>query len=169
MTHLLNALAQAAYACELAELIGRPGEPNAALFEWLALFLRTLDTHGPQAGHLRVFELGLLDRSGLGPPLAACAACGRELATGARPAFDTARGGALCPDCSAGTARAVSLGTLRTLEACRHARPPLPPRVSFSRRALAESRRLLADFLDYHLERRPRSKEFLDKVCPDVS
>jgi len=164
----LAALAQAAYACELAELVGRAGEPNAPLFEWLALFLHTVDARGPRADHLRVYELGLLDRSGFGPPLCACAACGKALDLGARPAFDTARGGALCPECSGPASRSVSLGTLRTLEASRDAGSQLSPRVGFSRQAISESRRLLGDFLDYHLERRPRSKEFLEQVCPEV-
>jgi len=165
----LPALAQAAYACELAGLVARPGEPAEALYAWLVLFLTLVDQDGPDAATLRAFELGVLDRGGLGPPLDRCAACGRGLEPGARPAFDTARGGALCPRCGTGTARPVSLGTRRTLAAARRGDPPLPPRIGFSRQALQESRRLLGEFLGYHLEQQPRTRRYLDQVCPEVA
>ena len=94
-------MAHAAYAAELVGKLCAPRQVETAVFDWLSLFLRLLDSDGASAERLRVFEIGLLSGLGFGPVLDTCAVCaGANFAgrTASEVAFrwDPDRGGAVC-------------------------------------------------------------------------
>jgi DNA repair protein RecO (recombination protein O) len=97
-------MGHAGYVAELVSKLCAPRQPEPGIFDWLVAFLDLLETEGPAATRLRIFELGLLQRLGFAPALAACAVCGRDdLSTGDQVdvRWDPDRGGVVCRGCGA--------------------------------------------------------------------
>jgi DNA repair protein RecO (recombination protein O) len=91
-----------AHASYVVELVGSllPAEvPEPQALELVCAAWDSLADGGPSAAVLRAIELMLLDLAGHRPALDRCAACGKELASGA--VFDPGRGGAMCRSCAA--------------------------------------------------------------------
>jgi hypothetical protein len=55
----------------------RPHQPEVQVFDWLNHFLGLLESSGATSERLRIFELWLLQRLGLGPAFDSCVGCGR--------------------------------------------------------------------------------------------
>ncbi|HEX6970844.1 MAG TPA: DNA repair protein RecO [Limnochordia bacterium] len=161
----LTAMAAASYTAELVDLSVEEREPIDELFglllgtwHWIASGTQT-----PLA--LRAFELRAMSVLGYRPVLAACAVCGGPLEGGA--GFAPAAGGAVCRTCAreagAGPISPVALAAMQRLAEAPFAslsRLHLPPA------ALAELTRWLRLYVDYRLERAPRSLAFLEAVIP---
>ena len=97
----LGRTAQAGYVAELCEKLCGPRQPEPAVHDWLAHFLDLLEHEGATAPRLRVFELGLLVRLGLGPAFSACVGCGRvDLGADEGVRLVPERGGVVCQDCA---------------------------------------------------------------------
>jgi DNA repair protein RecO (recombination protein O) len=149
---------------EAVDKVAEEHERNVRLFLLLLQGLRALDAAPlDPAAVAEAFLVRLLDLSGFGPSLSACAVCGR------RPVhrFAPSQGGAVCEDCRDRDARRVSpealawLAGLQTvdLEAAGAASPPGEVR--------AEARALLYGFAEYHIERRLRSLPLLAAPARD--
>ena len=113
----------------------------------------------------RIFEIKLLSALGFMPRLASCVNCDSGLEQ-ARARFSLSCGGVLCETCFAKD---------------RHARPILPGTINFiarindlpfdklknikvAKRVGGEVETFLKSFINYHLDIRPRSMEFIGKV-----
>ena len=83
----------AAYALELCDRLCPSRHAEPAVFDWLREFLLRLEAGRASAERLRVFELGLLARLGLGPALDRCAVCGRSDLGGENTRWHPERGG----------------------------------------------------------------------------
>ena len=133
-------------------------------------------SRGPAtSARLRALELLALEASGLAPELAACARCGSEIAAGA-VWFDPSAGGLLCRRC-AGTGH-HRLGTgpraaLLQLQRRGFNGAEAPDSADGSGRAAdprafeeaaSLSSRALAAFLEHHVGRKLRSRDFLEQV-----
>ncbi len=92
--------AHAGYALELCERLCGPRQPEPQVFDWLEEFLLRLQTGGARIERLRVFELGLLNRLGIGPSLQACVACGRKDLGDEAARWHPERGGLMCRNCA---------------------------------------------------------------------
>jgi recombinational DNA repair protein (RecF pathway) len=135
------------------------------------LFLSQLEIDGARAERLRVFELGLLSRLGLGPVVDVCVVCagaryaGREAADVAFR-WDPDRGGAVCVACARGgrplgaAARAALVALAATpLDVPAAA---LPPDVN------RDCREALLEIITHHVSGPLKSVEFIAKVARGV-
>src|SRR6185436_9555523 len=68
--------AHASYAIELCDRLCGPRHPEPAVYDWLEEFLARVEHAGATLERLRVFELGLLARLGIGASFD-CVSCGR--------------------------------------------------------------------------------------------
>ena len=171
----LSCFRAATTALELVSLAARANQEGQRLFDLLAGCLDGLALR-PEPGRVAVlaaaFELGLLEELGLMPALAGCAACGAEAPPDGRGRcpFSAGAGGRLCASCAEearGSGRRVGTMPEDVLEAARvlAADGPSPGRAA-TMTALAVGperiRDLIARFLEYHLESRPKSyRQFL--------
>jgi DNA repair protein RecO (recombination protein O) len=166
---------------ELLELGSYPEQPSQELFGAGARALEDLMGSCPPVVALAVFELSFLLALGLAPHFDACASCGRdapplagETGDAPRVPFSAGAGGRLCARCAI-RARADGrrVGTLPEPELAR-AGALLSFAVSRARLSaegpdafaavlaadlgdLSRAREIVARFLEYHLESRPRS------------
>jgi DNA repair protein RecO (recombination protein O) len=156
--------AHASYGIELCDRLCGPRHPEPAVFDWLDEFLARVEHAGATLERLRVFELGLLARLGLGASLE-CVSCGRgegelgEESTRWHPE----RGGVVCRSCvkdgavlMAGARRALArLGTLSLGEA---------DAVTLDGDLNAACRRAIGELLAHHIPGTLRSLEFIEKM-----
>lgn len=151
---------------ELAQLTGREGHDESALFAWLEGGLELLEAERTAPGLVEVaWDLQLLRANGLSPALGACASCAAAPAerAGSVP-VSTALGGRLCARCAAAErqrGRAVEslpLNVLRVAESLRNATPAMLEHTHLGPGLLERVRAFVARFLEYHLETRPRSR-----------
>ncbi|MBN2645558.1 MAG: DNA repair protein RecO [Desulfuromonadaceae bacterium] len=157
----LEAWALAAYGCELAVHLFPEEQPLPEIFRLLRDYLNALSPGENLAETRLLYELRLLDRSGLLPHLGHCARCWRGLPD-SQVGFDAAGGGALCPDCGGLAAplrvSALSLGSLSRLlrldRGCFGG-------VRLSARTLDEGRSVLGQILEEVLARPLRSEPFI--------
>jgi DNA repair protein RecO (recombination protein O) len=166
LRHHIEALALAAYGCELVE--GLLGETQAQpdVYGLLSAFLDHLGRHGGSLAARLLYELRLLSLAGYEPHLLHCACCGAALPA-AQVAFSAARGGSLCLACADATAGPrLSLPSLGSLARILRAPPTLFEGVRLSVQTLREGGALTRSALQQHLCRPPRSLAFLEQVLP---
>ena len=156
--------AHASYGIELCDWLCGPRHPEPAVYDWLEEFLARIEHAGATLERLRVFELGLLGRLGIGPSFD-CVACGRgEAELGDEPVrWHPERGGVVCRNCvRAGavlmpdTRRAlVRLGGLSLAEA---------DAVTLDRDLNAGCRQAIGLLLASHIPGPLKSLEFIEKM-----
>lgn len=95
----IAAMAHGSYGTELVRELTVDEQPDSQLLDLLVALYESLETCGPIAGRLRVFELALLSALGVGPVLDRCVVCATsKLMVGA--VLDPEHGGVVCADCS---------------------------------------------------------------------
>lgn len=161
----LDALALAAYGCELVEELFGDGAPHPEVFDLLGAFLDAM-AHGDGEGlpGMRLLlEMRLLRAAGYVPHLLHCSECG-DAAAEAEVAFSAARGGRLCARCASGRAGLwLSPLTLGTLARCLKTADVLFSGFRFGAQTLLEGQAVLRDALALHLSRPLRSQAFLER------
>jgi DNA repair protein RecO (recombination protein O) len=163
----LGRLAAASYLAELVEGLTAERDPSPALFQTLVAGMALLAQGPDPLLALRFLELRLSALAGFQPVLDRCARCGGE--AGPRPAFAPAEGGVVCAGCRP-VSGAVSLapGTLASLRFLAAAQPGRVEVLRLTAGANAEMARALVGWVSYHLERRPRSLDFLEALYLDA-
>lgn len=156
--------ARGLYVAELVDGFSALAAANAVLFN---LTVQTLDALG-KAGNshlaLRYFDLHLLRLSGFMPELYNCVECGAELEPD-RHRFAVGAGGALCADCAPSDVfvRPLSLQALKLLRLLHRTESVgALPALTISPPLEREVRDTLSATLQYWLDRRVRSQEFLE-------
>lgn len=146
---------------EAADKVAEEHERNVRLFLLLARGLRALEG-GPAdpAAVAEAFLLKLLDVSGFGPSLLACAVCGRTPVG----RFSFAQGGAVCDACGERDARRVGAEALAWLAGVAAGDLEAAGATSAPVGVRREARALLSGYLEYHLERRLRSLPLLARA-----
>ena len=156
--------ARGLYVAELVDGFSALSAANAELFNLTVQTLEALGTAGNADLALRYFDLHLLRLSGFMPELHQCVECGAELEPD-RHRFAVGAGGVLCTDCGPADVviRPLSLPALKLLRLLHRtesagALPALavPPPLE------REVRETLATTLQYWLDRRVKSQEFLE-------
>ncbi len=156
--------ARGLYVAELVDGFSALSAANAELFNLTVQTLEGLDAARDADLALRYFDLQLLRLSGFLPELYNCVECGAELEPD-RHRFAVGAGGALCTDCGPPDVmvRPLSLPALKLLRLLHRtesvgALPVLsvPPPLE------REVRETLAATLQYWLDRRVRSQDFLE-------
>jgi DNA repair protein RecO (recombination protein O) len=155
--------AHAAYAVELCDRLCAARHPDFLVFDWLEEFLARLDAHAATAERLRVFELGLLGRLGLGPSWDRCMACGRTDLADETVRFHPAAGGIYCAHCArvgdllTGSARQALDSFARMTLADADA-------VSLDRDLATGCRRVVLALMREHVHGPLRSLDFIEKM-----
>ena len=151
----------------VAELVDGFSALSAANEEVFILAVQTLEALGNPSDAdlaLRYFDLQLLRLSGFMPELYNCVECGAELEPD-HHRFAIGAGGALCPDCGPTdvVVRPLSLSALKLLRLLHRTEAVEDlPELSVPPPLEREVRETLAVTLQYWLDRRVRSQEFLE-------
>jgi DNA repair protein RecO (recombination protein O) len=161
----LKRMAYAAYFVELIDSFTGERDENRLLYSLLAEGLGWICESTHLLRTAQYYELQLLALSGYSPQLDVCVGCGRELHP-EQQFFSHTEGGALCPACGNGRpgARSLSLAALKVL---RHMqRSPYATITGLKLRPLTlrETGKLLGSLIAYHLEYRPRSLAFIQRL-----
>jgi DNA repair protein RecO (recombination protein O) len=159
----LGRTAHAGYVAELCDKLCAPHQPEVEVFDWLNRFLAHLEAAGASSERLRIFELGLLHRLGLGPAFDSCVGCGRADLRDEGVRLQPERGGVLCNECGRkGTplsrpvrAALVRLSGLDLDQA---------GQVELDRDVNAACRRAIFELLSSHLPGPLKSLEFVEKL-----
>jgi DNA repair protein RecO (recombination protein O) len=180
----LERTSRAALIAELAERMCEDRHPIEGLYEltcW-ALDELAVDPEPRRAGAF--FLSAALDLMGYAPQLGECASCGRPLAEtpvgpalasppsgeaarragGASHAFSAASGGFLCSSCADPAEPVVSPGAIKVLRVMFRRDVELYRRLKLSTAIMDEVDDVLADQLEYHLDKRLNSLKFLRRM-----
>ena len=164
----LGKTAHTAYAVELCDRLCPPRHPEPPIFDWLDEFLARLDAGTARAERLRIFELGLLQRLGIGPCLERCLSCGRNDLGDEDVRFISASGGVFCRRC-AKSGDIVQGSVRQALELLGSASLVDGETVSLDRDTGAGCRRVVLALLREHVHGPLRSLDFIEKVSGSLS
>lgn len=156
--------AHASYALELCDRLCGPRHPEPAIHDWLSEFLARLEATGATAERLRVFELGLLGRLGIGPSLSRCVACGRSDLGEETARWLPERGGLGCRAC-ARTGLLLSPAVRRALERLDQASLQDADGFSLARDVNGGCRDAIRELFRLHIATPLKSLEFIDKMA----
>lgn len=161
--------AYASYWCELINKWMEENRKQVQLYYLLQHALSRLDSGDLVAAELSIlFQMRLLDLSGLGPNLRHCAGCQKQLESirNKRVVFDIAKGGILCDECTTGTGGRIwlSKGTIKQLKWVASGDLKKASRIRFGPQALQEGLEFLEAFVPYILGLQPRSLKFLKQI-----
>lgn len=161
----LRRMAYAAYFVELVDSFTGERDESPSLYRLLSDGLGWIceAVHLPRT--VQYYELHLLALSGYRPQLDVCVSCGKSL----RPEpqfYSYTEGGVVCPNCGDGRpgARPLSLAALKVLRNMQ--RNPYHAIADLRLRPLTlrETEKLLGNTITYHLEYRPRSLAFVQRL-----
>lgn len=141
---------------------------SSEIYNLLLSAMETMENNSHCEEAVREFEVRFLSVIGYMPSFLICISCNASVESHkyekketSNIAFSASKGGVYCSSCSHQINEKIeyiSLGTLKTLDKASS------KKVSFTRNALDESSRIIPDFISYHLGRRLKSLEFLEKV-----
>jgi DNA repair protein RecO (recombination protein O) len=160
----LEKLAYAAYMAELLDSVTALGDGNRDVFELLLNSLKLLATQASSRRVTRIFEIKLLSELGIMPALGSCANCSGNVDSSAR--FSVLQGGLICKKCYSSDAGAFDIlqGTVKFIGHIRALPFEKVARVKVADAVGRELEATLRKFLDYHIERRLRSLEFIREI-----
>lgn len=160
----LERLAYASYIVELLDSVTTLGEKNGDVFDLLLNSLRLLGGDSSPKRVARIFEIKLLGLLGMMPALDMCANCSGKVDASAK--FSFRNGGLICRSCLDKDKEACSIlpGTVKFIEHIRSSPFEKVARVKVAMQVGQELERILRKFLDYHIERRLKTLEFLKEV-----
>ncbi len=157
----IERLTYANYFIELVDVVTKDYDINIDLYTTLTESLRLLATDASPKRVSRVFELKLLGALGLTPELASCAVCGGDLEE--KPRFSVSSGGVICQKCARGkgTLLEVSKGTLNFMRKVQESSFDRIQQVKVSKEVGKETEEVLRKFIEFHINRRLKSLNFL--------
>lgn len=158
----LERFAYASYFIELIDAVTEPAVSQPAVFELILNSLRLIGGEASPRRVARIFEIKLLDLLGMMPGLAACTRCGSS-ADGTAGRFSLRDGGVVCAACGAAdpSSTPILAGTVNFIEHIRRAPFDKVAQVKVAERVGRDLERMLRSFLDYHLNRRLKTLDFL--------
>jgi DNA repair protein RecO (recombination protein O) len=158
------------YFVELLDAITEEKEKNSEIFELLLNSLELLKTKASPRRISRILEIKLLMISGLMPRLDRCVLCGDEIgfkeASFNKTRFSYKSGGLICKNCfkQDSNSRRISAGTAHFIDHVERAPYERLSRIKVSRDVGKELEDIMKGFLNYQLETRIRSLDFLEKI-----
>jgi DNA repair protein RecO (recombination protein O) len=155
--------AHAAYALELCDRLCPARHPDYPVFDWLEEVLARLNEGRATAERLRVFELGLLRRLGIGPSFDRCMSCGRVDLAEENVRFHPAAGGIYCSNCA--NRGDILIGQVRqALHGLANMTLSDADSVSLDRDVAGGCRRTVLALLREHVHGPLRSLDFIEKM-----
>ncbi|MBU0605579.1 MAG: DNA repair protein RecO [Candidatus Omnitrophica bacterium] len=162
----LEKLSYASYIVELLDSVTGLSDKNSEVFDLALNSITLLAGHSSSRRVARIFEIKLLSLLGLMPNFEECANCGS--AAGIQPRFSLRHGGLICKKCLDADRMAVSIlpGTVKFMEHIRSSSFERAAMVKVSVDVGRELERLLRRYLDYHVERRLKTVQFIREIAP---
>lgn len=160
----LEKLSYATYIIELLDSVTAVADNNEEVFNLLLNSLKLLAGESSPRRVARIFEIKLLYLLGLMPSLMECASCGAGISGDAR--FSLRNGGLICKNCIGSDRAAVPIlaGTAKFMEHIRLLEFEKVARIKVATPVGRELEAILRRFLDYHIERRLKSVEFIKEI-----
>jgi len=170
----LEKLSYAIYIAELLDSVTSLDDKNSEVYELLLNSLALMagesnPAHGIVGGAsakrvARIFEIKLLSLLGLMPTLDLCASCGKRPEAGVK--FSLRHGGLICRDCLASDRAALAIlpGTAKFIEHIRSLPFEKVARIKVTPQVGRELEGILRKFLDYHIERRLKTLDFIRAI-----
>lgn len=155
--------AHAAYALELCDRLCPARHPDYPVFHWLEEVLVRLNDGRATAERLRVFELGLLRRLGIGPCFDRCVSCGRSDLSDENVRFHAAAGGVHCTHCAA-TGDLLTGQVRQALDGLGNMTLADADAVSLAPDVASSCRRTVLALLREHVHGPLRSLDFIEKM-----
>lgn len=157
----LKAIASASYLADLLKCLMPQEEKNEQVYA-LTLFALTQLNQGAEVDKvLRIFIIKFLKIIGFRPRLDGCIIC-NSLISGIAY-FNVQRGGLLCPRCApaAGSSTDVLKGTIASMIHMEESSWQQALRLGLTGRIKEELHTLINSFIEFHLQIKPKSREFL--------
>jgi DNA repair protein RecO (recombination protein O) len=160
----LERLAHATYIVELLDSLTPLGDKNEKIYELLVKSLSFLCRQASPRRVARIFEIRLLDLVGIMPVMARCANCSSGELGEAR--FSLRSGGLVCKNCAGADKSSSQIlpGTIEFMKRIAASDFESTSRIKVSERVGKNLESLLRKFLDYHIERRLNTVEFLASI-----
>ncbi|MFH1190362.1 MAG: DNA repair protein RecO [Candidatus Omnitrophota bacterium] len=160
----LEKLSYASYMAELLDSVTGLSDKNSDVFDLMLNSLTLLSGGASPKRVARIFEIKLLNLLGLMPNFDECANCGGKVDQ--HPRFSLRHGGLVCKACLDADRMALSIlpGTIKFMEHVRSSSFDRAAMVKVSAEVGRELERLLRRFLDYHVERRLKTVEFIKEI-----
>jgi DNA repair protein RecO (recombination protein O) len=162
----LESTMAASYLTDLTNRFTVEEKRNKELFGLIGNFLELIENGNDLEKIMRFFEIRLLELSGYDPVLEKCVGCGTPLDRINTPFFNSRNGGIECPQCHRNGPNAfpVSVGTVKTLMLGKSMEIDKIHRLEPSEKILAESGRILGDFIQYILGKELKSLRILNEI-----
>lgn len=160
----LKRIAYANYSLELLDAITPLQDRNEDIFELMLNFLKSISRQDNVEDKVHIFEIKLLGLSGFKPRLDSCVCCENQIHSGAR--FSLKLGGLLCERCFPQDRHAKSIlkGSIASILHIERLNLDKIGQLKFIPKISKELSEILRDFLEFNLERRFKSLEFLNKL-----
>lgn len=160
----LEKLSYATYMAELTDSVTSLGDRNDDAFELLLDSLRLLSADASPKRAARIFEIKLLYLMGLMPSMEVCAGCGGKVEPGSR--FSVTHGGLICKECAKSDRQTHPIlpGTAKFIEHVLSSPFDRAARVKVAAAVGKELETILRRFLDYHIERRLKTVQFIREI-----
>jgi len=154
----------AEYFLELVDSLSAEFNKNEEIFQLLADSLTLLCTSASAKRVARMFEIRLMNLVGLMPELVNCAHCGVKTAGASR--FSFRLGGLICQNCfnQDKNAAKISQGTINFIEHVKNFPYKKASQIKVSRVVGKELELILRRFVDYHVQNRLKTIEFMTRV-----
>jgi len=163
-----------ANACCLLELVSettREAQAASGIYDLLLEFLHLMEASDTVPALLGFFEIKLMALAGYQPHLDGCVVCRQDIdkSPGGRICFSSERGGVVCAGCSGGLGLPLTVGTARMLSSAARLGADKLGRLKPAPAMVAESSRLLDDFIRHHIGRELKAKRFLTRLANSQS
>lgn len=164
----LEKIAYASYMAELVDSLTPEWEPCEGLFDLLLDTLRLLAGNDAEL-LLRSFEIKAAGLMGYRPVLDACVYCRQQ--TGRQVFFSAGQGGVLCGECGSADPGALpcSRGLVEVLKILLNWKPAKLRQLKVERRDRDQIKKILYEYLKYHLEQDLKSTVFMNRFCPNFT
>ncbi|MBN1353064.1 MAG: DNA repair protein RecO [Candidatus Omnitrophica bacterium] len=161
----LERLSYAVYFIELLDSVTVTGDSNRTLYGLLYNCLGLLSGNASPKRIARIFEIKLLSELGLMPRLKFCAGCENGIKN-EKVRFSFSLGGVLCERCFTKDTKAKSVlrGTVNFISHIDSMPFERINQIKVTNKVGSEVESLLKSFIRYHLDIRPKSMEFAEKV-----
>lgn len=163
-----KSLTKTAYCSYFAQMVDESSagnEKSEGLFNLLLEIFLHLEENGASGMLARYFELNFLKESGYMPLLKECSLCGNQMEIPLRRAgFSPGTGGVICEDCMDRNREflMISGGTLSTMMCLERMAIERLGRLQVSSSVKDELKESLSCYLEYHLEKKLKSLDFLN-------
>ena len=158
----LKSIAHGCYLTDLIQQLMPQEEKNEEVYMLTLLALKQIDRGEDAEKALRVFIIKFLKLIGFRPRLDGCVACDKNILQEAY--FNVKRGGLLCANCNGRDNHSTSVlkGTVASILHIEQSNWQDALRLGLNAKVKEELHSILHNFMEFHLQIRPKSKELLE-------